>query len=91
MLASYFEEKTPLYLDDKEKSPNIREVVEQPYHQIMGEKWGSLADITLEISRSSWRKQKQIWSADTGRLSIAFNSAPQQTKEYLKYWEAFSA
>jgi hypothetical protein len=41
-LADYFE-KEPLYLDDKEKTPNVRKVVEQPFQEtfIVG-KWKDL-------------------------------------------------
>ncbi len=88
-LADYFE-KAPLYLDEKEKVPNVRKVVEQPYQQTMGGQWEDVADKTLANFPFLMSKTKaDMVEGILNDYHFTFASAPQETKEKLNLWEAF--
>jgi GTPase SAR1 family protein len=89
ILADYFEEE-PLYLDEQNKIPNVRKVVELPYQEIMAEQWEDAVDKTLSNFSFLMAKAK-AWMVDGILEDYGFASArvPQETKERFKMWEAF--
>ena len=87
--AEYFE-KLPLYLDDEEKRPNVRKVVEQPYQQTLAEKWTDVREQILADFPFLMAKAKADMTEGILEDYVLFwDKAPQQDKDNLRLWRAF--